>query len=368
MITSRISDSGAGASLVEQLAESERTRRTARISICIPTYNYGQFLGDAIRSVLAQTFADFELIVCDNASTDDTPEIVAKFSDPRLRYLRHRINVPVIYNFNRCLELVNSEFVLLLCADDMLAPQTIALLHDALVANPTAAMAVASQCRPVDASGNPRGKPNWIDCGPGLVAGRDALVWECTERRIMGIPSQILVRTEAILRHGGFDPQTGIHCDVDLYCRMCEDGDLVYVPEAWFYLRLHAATETRRRCDDLRETKARLLFVERLFRQSAALRENRHWQRAFVRNRLYASFAAALDHARRGDLRHLLWLSWRTWKLDPVPWWFPRFLGRYTQDRIRGIGCRLAGRRQSARAVPSDRAGSADRKDHDCSQ
>jgi glycosyltransferase involved in cell wall biosynthesis len=58
------------------------------VSIILPTYQRGALIGRAIRSVLAQTFADFELVVVDDGSTDDTAAVVARFVDPRLRYLR----------------------------------------------------------------------------------------------------------------------------------------------------------------------------------------------------------------------------------------------------------------------------------------
>ena len=88
------------------------------VSVCIPTYNYGRFLGRAIESVLGQAFGDFELLVVDNASTDGTDELVAGYDDPRLSYLRNERNLGLFGNFERCLELARSDLVKILCADD----------------------------------------------------------------------------------------------------------------------------------------------------------------------------------------------------------------------------------------------------------
>ena len=65
-----------------------------RVSVCLPVYNGEQFVAEAIRSVLAQDFADFELIITDNASTDGTADICRQWcrADPRVRYHRAPVN------------------------------------------------------------------------------------------------------------------------------------------------------------------------------------------------------------------------------------------------------------------------------------
>src|SRR5512133_2429317 len=93
-----------------------------QVSVCIPTYNYGHFLGAAIESVLDQDFAEFELVVVDNASDDDTTPVVERYRDPRLRFHRNDRNVGLFGNFARCLELSTGELVKFLAADDWLHP------------------------------------------------------------------------------------------------------------------------------------------------------------------------------------------------------------------------------------------------------
>src|SRR5690349_8090787 len=93
-----------------------------KVSVCIPTYNTARYLPEAIESVLRQDFGDYELIVCDNASTDATPEICRSYGDTRLQYKRFDELVNQAGNFNRCLEAARGEFITLLHADDFFLP------------------------------------------------------------------------------------------------------------------------------------------------------------------------------------------------------------------------------------------------------
>src|SRR6185369_9344879 len=93
-----------------------------KVSVCIPTYNTARYLAEAIDSVLAQEFTDFELVICDNASTDATPEVCRSYSDPRIRYIRFTELTNQAGNFNRCLDEVSGEVFTLLHADDCFLP------------------------------------------------------------------------------------------------------------------------------------------------------------------------------------------------------------------------------------------------------
>ena len=92
-----------------------------KVSVLIPTYNYARYIGEAIESVLNQTFTDFELIIIDDQSKDNTDEVVAKYlHDPRVSYHKNPVNLGLVGNFNRALELANGEYIKFLLADDKL--------------------------------------------------------------------------------------------------------------------------------------------------------------------------------------------------------------------------------------------------------
>ena len=90
----------------------------ARVSVVIPTYNREKFLRDAIDSVLRQTFTDFEIIVVDDGSTDNTREIIKEYKDPRVKYM-YQENSGVSIARNNGINSSESEYIALLDSDDM---------------------------------------------------------------------------------------------------------------------------------------------------------------------------------------------------------------------------------------------------------
>jgi glycosyltransferase involved in cell wall biosynthesis len=95
---------------------------TAKVTICIPTRNRSHFVREAIQSALNQTISDFEVLVSDNASTDDTGETIASFRDPRIHYYRHPANIGLAANHQFVTTLAQTEYVAILPDDDLLLP------------------------------------------------------------------------------------------------------------------------------------------------------------------------------------------------------------------------------------------------------
>lgn len=92
------------------------------VSICIPTYNRAQILPYAVNSVLEQTYGDFELIICDDASPDHTAEVVAQWNDPRIRYIRHPNNIQRSRNMRSGYEAAEGDYFIKFDDDDALTP------------------------------------------------------------------------------------------------------------------------------------------------------------------------------------------------------------------------------------------------------
>jgi glycosyltransferase involved in cell wall biosynthesis len=91
-----------------------------KFSICIPNYNYAQYIGRTIQSVLAQDYANFEIIVSDNCSTDDSWQVVNQIVDPRIRAFRNRHNVGFSANLDRAARRASGDFLIMLSSDDIM--------------------------------------------------------------------------------------------------------------------------------------------------------------------------------------------------------------------------------------------------------
>lgn len=113
-----------------------------KVSVGIPVYNGGKFIADTIESVLNQTFQDFELIISDNASTDATEEICRAYATQHecIRYYRNTVNLGLSRNFNRVFQLAKGEYVKLMAADDLCAPEFLEQCVDFFDQNPSAVL------------------------------------------------------------------------------------------------------------------------------------------------------------------------------------------------------------------------------------
>ena len=103
----------------------DRNHATPLVSVIMPAYNAAPFIEEAIASVIAQTVADWELIVIDDCSTDDTVQIVSAFArqDPRIQLLTNAVNMGVAKTRNRGLDLCRGQYVALLDSDDCWKPR-----------------------------------------------------------------------------------------------------------------------------------------------------------------------------------------------------------------------------------------------------
>ncbi|MGE3261143.1 MAG: glycosyltransferase family 2 protein [Bacteriovoracia bacterium] len=93
------------------------------VTVLLPVYNAEKYLAEAISSVLAQTFTDFELLIVDDGSTDRSPEIIHGLRDTRIRYLRNEENQKLIRTLNRGLKEAKGEFIARMDSDDICFPQ-----------------------------------------------------------------------------------------------------------------------------------------------------------------------------------------------------------------------------------------------------
>jgi glycosyltransferase involved in cell wall biosynthesis len=208
------------------------------VSVCLPVYNGERFLAETIRSVLDQTYRDFELVVLDNASTDRSGAVARSFGDPRIRIERNRETLPQADNWNRIVELARGPLVKVVCADDLLHPRCLELQVGPMDSDPGLAV-VAARRHMIDEQSRvlvPRRGLN------GLVGVRTGV--EVARRVVrsganpIGESNNVLFRRDDFFTVGGWKTDRPNIMDLDLWLRLLQLGDFLGLPETLAAFRI----------------------------------------------------------------------------------------------------------------------------------
>jgi glycosyltransferase involved in cell wall biosynthesis len=234
--------SGAGGG--SGLSQTPMTRQPL-VGLGMPVFNGAAYIADTLESILGQTFADFELVICDNASTDATEAICRAFAavDPRIRYYRNDTNVGAHPNYNRTFQLARGKYFKWTPHDDVLHPDYLATCVLALEENRDA-VACQTQLDFIDASGSKLGL-----VGTNLVgadSARPARRFHAAALRphncyeVMGLFRRSTLEASVLLEsfHGA---DRALIADIGLR------GRILHVPRPLLLVRDHAQRYTRAR-------------------------------------------------------------------------------------------------------------------------
>lgn len=205
------------------------------VSVIIPAYNQGRYLGAAIQSALDQTYPTIEIVVVDDGSTDSTAAVAAGFADPRLRYL-YQANRGLSAARNTGIQAAQGLYLSFLDSDDMFLPQKLALLVAELDGKPELGL-VAGQAIPIDETGRQIGeaftRPFPADSAQ-LLLGNPVHV------------GSILLRRSWQERVGFFDEGLRSYEDWDMWLRLARAGcQMGWVAQPVSLYRFHQAQMTR---------------------------------------------------------------------------------------------------------------------------
>jgi glycosyltransferase involved in cell wall biosynthesis len=128
-----------------------------QVSVILPVYNGEAYLREAVDSILAQTFADFELLIINDGSTDGSERIIASYKDNRVKHLKNEQNRGLIFSLNRGVEAAKGTYLARMDADDIALPER--LEKQLAYLQRTGAGIVASRVKLIDPEGNPL--PDW---------------------------------------------------------------------------------------------------------------------------------------------------------------------------------------------------------------
>ncbi|MBI4634978.1 MAG: glycosyltransferase family 2 protein [Candidatus Rokubacteria bacterium] len=195
----------------------------------MPTFNRAHALGRTLESLLQQTFTDFELVVVDDASSDETPEVVRRFDDPRIRYHRNPVNLGLYPAWNRCLDLARGEYVTVYHDHDVYDPRIVDRCVAVLATHPEVSF-VYTAVRTIDSAGQhvrTWAEEWWPAVAPGRrVARRMARRWSSFIQA-----STVMARRDAYALVGKYPENLGLPADMDMWVRLALVGDVGYIRE-----------------------------------------------------------------------------------------------------------------------------------------
>jgi glycosyltransferase involved in cell wall biosynthesis len=262
-----------------------------RFEILIPYYGDVALMQAAVRSVLELDGDDWRLTVVDDGTEETVPGWFESLADPRVRYLRNERNLGVTGNFNRCLELAEYDHLVLMGCDDLIHPDYLTVVREALARHPDAAMVqpgvlvIDGEGRPTATLGDSVKRRLYApkDSGPALLGG-EALAASLLRGNWLYFPS-ICWRTDAAKRFG-FRADLGVIQDLALVMDLVVAGEsLAVTPGVCFSYRRHAVSESSAKAF----TGDRFDEARRFFLETAARLDELGWPAAATAARRHRS-------------------------------------------------------------------------------
>lgn len=250
---------------------------TPLVSVCMPAYNAGAWIAEAIESVLAQTLEDFELVVSDNNSTDDTAAIARSFDDPRVRVSTVSPKVGAVENHNRSVHLSRGRYVKFLHADDALLPTCLEEMTAA--AQEDERIGIVFAPRRVKLEGE---DVEWVEefarahehfdelqrVNDGLPLFRQLLASRL-ERNWVGEPSNVLATRACLEEVGLFNPHLFQIADFELWLRAMLRFRIAFLDHELTVYRHHSASVTAKNARVGRDWLDRLWLYQGLLADPA---------------------------------------------------------------------------------------------------
>ncbi|MES2222730.1 MAG: glycosyltransferase [Acidobacteriota bacterium] len=330
-----------------------------RVSIGIPTINRSELALRAIRSALGQTYPDLEVIVSDDASTDDTVLRIRQLRDPRLVLYEQKERLGLVGNFDFCLRHATGEFFLLLGDDDVLLPNAIErlvapFLDPQLWVDPATVGVVWSACQIASADNS----QFWTtEPGPEVESVSSLLVALFAGDRGPRL-SSILVRTEDAIAVGGYESKYGDLCDIGNWGRAALRHEFaVCVPEPLVQYTNHLGSTTSQSAVQKWQQWARIVHRDLLVSAAAskeadAIRKLKAAKRNFISGITLTILIQTIG--RPGWIRSALRESLRS----PGAFFTPYMLRRLLKDGRKVFTVRRHAKpgRQSTASQPASKA------------
>ena len=235
------------------------------VSVVLTTYNRADALRETLDTLIRQTFRDFELIICDDASKDCTRDVAMEYvaRDPRIKYHRNEPNLGMPGNLNSGIERATGEFVANVHDGDLYDATLLEKWTAAIRQSPNVAF-VFNQYRHLDENGGV--ERITFEELPSIFPGRRLIEGIYFKRWRFDSPvwGTVMARKAAYKKLGPFDSRFGFLSDVDMWLRLAEDYDVAYIPEPLITLPSKGALPRMVKLVKLDKIATRMVWEARL--------------------------------------------------------------------------------------------------------
>lgn len=216
-----------------------------KVSVCMPTYNYARYLPEAIESVLKQNYTDYEFIIIDDCSTDNSVEVIRSYAnkDRRISLIINECNLGQAKNLNKCLNHAQGEYIKFVFSDDFLiSDRALERLVSVLDQDPDIALVTTARYF-VDEKSNiletlSEYEASIVCIGTEVV--RDCLL---EQKNKIGEPTSVLFRKKHAKR--GFNENYNQNVDMEMWFHILEQGKFAYIHEPLCSFRTHSNQQTK---------------------------------------------------------------------------------------------------------------------------
>ena len=306
---------------------------TPRISVLIPTYNRADLLIQTLRSVVNQRYADFETLVVDDGSTDNTADVVAAIGDSRIRYVRQAHSGLPAVGRNTGMQLANGEYIAFLDSDDLWLPDKLALQVELMDSHPELGLSYTNCYRfmtdPTRYHPVPMLQPQAMLSGHAF----DQLY------AYQAIPNlTAMLRSSVRDQVGQFDedPRLKANEDYEYWLRIAARFPIDHLPQPLALYREHTAGISKAAVATNQAKLHLIELLDQLYPGVAVRLQDK--RRRWLAQVTYALGRAYLREQQVAEARQHFRRSWRSNpRLDTLVFWSASYLGRPVCERLDGL-------------------------------
>ncbi len=241
-----------------------------KVSVIIPTYNRARYLKECIDSVLNQGFMNLEIIVCDNASTDNTTQIINSFNDKRIFYYRNNTNLGATKNYNKVLSYVTGDFIQIFGDDDVMNIGCIQKKLEIFNSYPTVGL-IHTDLNIINEKSEITSADHWAKnaWGKWSTTHSESRFFSNAEYhkilyRIRNIISMatVMIRREVFEKVGYFNSNLDYIIDWDYWLRITLFYDVYYLNEKLISQRLHASNEQKSMTQLIHKNEEKIMYTD----------------------------------------------------------------------------------------------------------